>query len=159
MLPSVSQMLDWRPDPSVLTAPIVKAIFQVAHHLCWRQSYSEAQVGAHHLANYGWFNIVSPEGPYLSDTLRISVGFWNKGLSYPAHRHAPEEIYCVLAGHARFETEGRAPVEAQAGTLIHHPANILHGIEMPTAPLLAMAFWRGEALCAPSRIGRAAEAS
>lgn len=145
-LPVIPQITACTARTTALTAPLTETIRAVAPMLHWKQSYTEAQVGAHHLANYGWFNLVSPEGPYVNADMRVSVGYWAQGLIYPGHRHLPEEIYCVLAGGGRFETEGRAPVEAGPGTLVHHPSNILHGMDLHSEPLLAMAFWTGEAL-------------
>ncbi|MDQ2092220.1 dimethylsulfonioproprionate lyase family protein [Marimonas arenosa] len=128
------------------TIELTFSVLAAAPHLCWQQSYSEDQVGAHYLANYGWFNLVAPDGPYATDALRVSVGYWEQGLSYPQHHHAPEEIYCVLAGGARFDSAGRAPIEAAPGTLVHHAPNQSHGFSMRAAPLLAMAFWKGDGL-------------
>jgi len=128
------------------TAELTFAILAAAPHLTWRQSYSEDQVGAHYLANYGWFNLVASDGPYATPAIRISVGYWEQGLSYPQHHHAPEEIYVVLAGSARFESAGHAPIEAAPGQLIHHAPNQMHGFTMHAAPLLAMAFWKGDGL-------------
>lgn len=151
-LPAASQLADCAGQTSPETEALTRAILAAAPHAHWQQSYSEAQVGAEHLARYGWFNLVSPGGPFRSDALRVSVGYWGKGLCYPRHRHVPEEIYCVLAGGARFETDGRDPVEAGPGVLIHHPSNIWHGMAMDRAPLLVMAFWRGSGLVAASQL-------
>ena len=145
-LPVTDRLPMLMPLAGPATAELTFAVLAAAPHLDWQQSYSEAQVGAHYLANYGWFNLVSPDGPYATDAIRISFGYWEQGLTYPQHRHAPEELYCVLAGGARFASEGRAPVEAAPGTLIHHEPNQLHGFEMHTAPLLAVAFWKGSGL-------------
>ena len=133
------------------SGPLAKAVVAAAPDLYWQQSYTlEDGFDADYLARYGWFNLVSPDGPYLSETLRISVGFWDSGLFYKEHWHAPEEIYLVLAGHAVFNAEGRDPVRAGPGSLIHHLPNQKHSIQMTPGPLLAMAFWKGEALMAKS---------
>lgn len=144
------------PRAGPATAGLCRAIAAAAPHLDWRQSYTRAEVGAHYLENYGWFNIVSPEGPYLSDRIRVSVGYWERGLSYPQHRHPPEEIYCVLAGGARFESEGRAPVAAGPGALIRHAPDQRHGFSMQDTPLLAIAFWKGPDLLKTSTLEPAA---
>lgn len=128
------------------TAALTFAVLAAAPHLEWQQSYSEAEVGADYLAHYGWFNLVAPDGPFRTDALRVSVGVWGQGLRYPRHWHQPEEIYAVLSGGARFDAEGRAPVEAGPGTHIHHPSNLPHAMEMHSAPLMAMAFWKGGGL-------------
>ncbi len=133
-----------------LTAPLVHAIKAAANDLHWSLSYTEAQVSAHFLEHSGWFNLVSPEGPYLHQDIRVSIGYWHNGLHYPDHRHEPEEIYCVLAGGATFRTENRPPVDAKPGDLIHHPPNIRHSADMTDSALLAIAFWKGANLLRPS---------
>lgn len=152
-LPVIPQITACTARTAVATAPLSDTIREVAPLLHWEQTYSEAQVGAHFLANYGWFNLVSPEGAFVNADMRVSVGYWAKGLVYPGHRHPPEELYCVLAGGGRFQTEGRPPVEAGPGTLVHHPPNIFHGMALHSEPLLAMSFWKGEALLAASALG------
>ena len=147
-LPVADRLPALMPLAAPATAEITFAVLAAAPHLHWQQSYSEAQVGAHYLANYGWFNLVSPEGPYVAQDFRISVGYWEQGLTYPQHAHAPEEIYCVLAGGATFASDGRAAQTAGAGELIHHAPNQMHGFAMEETPLLAMAFWKGDALTA-----------
>ncbi|WP_137702393.1 dimethylsulfonioproprionate lyase family protein [Marimonas lutisalis] len=136
------------PQTAPETAPLTFAVLAAAPHLEWQQSYSRAEVGAHYLDNYGWFNLVGPDGPFIAEDLRISFGVWGQGLTYPRHWHAPEEIYCVLAGGARFLADGRDPVEAGPGTLVHHPPNLPHSMEMHAAPLLAVAVWKGAGLTA-----------
>lgn len=138
------------------TAPQTQALAQTirtaAPLLHWKQSYTKSQVGVAHLLRYGWFNLVSPEGPFVSADFRVSVRSWGQGLVYPRHRHDPEEIYCVLAGGAVFETEGRPVVVAGPGTLVHHPSAIWHGMQMVSEPLLALAVWKGDRLLAKSQI-------
>lgn len=136
------------------TAALTEAVIAAAPELRWRQSYTAEEVGAGFLANYGWFNLVSPEGPYLSDACRISVGYWGAGLDYPDHAHAPEEIYLVLAGAARFRRAGSAPERVDPGGTYHNPPGVMHGAEMVPGPLLAMAFWTGERLTAKPDLRR-----
>ena len=128
------------------TKDLAKAVADAAPYMSWRQSYTDDDgFNDHYLANYSWFNLIAPSGPFVCDTLRISVGYWEKGLFYPRHWHVPEEIYLVLAGEAKFISEGRSDVLGGAGTTIAHVSNQPHAAEM-TGPLLAMAFWRGDGL-------------
>lgn len=140
------------PTGTAQTTALTEAVRDAVPVLHWQQSYTEAQVGAAYLAQYGWFNLVSPEGPFLCPDLRVSVGYWGRGLVYPAHCHDPEEMYFVLAGGARFETEGRAPVDARPGQVIHHPPSVSHGFTMTEQPLLSIVFWKGGALLKPSTL-------
>lgn len=152
-LPAVDHMLMANLPTSPKTAALTETILAAAHKLHWMQSYSEAQVGRHFLDRYAYFNLISPEGPFQSDDIRVSVGYWGKGLTYPEHRHAPEEIYCVLAGGAVFRSGADVPVSAKPGDLIHHPPNLPHSMDMTDSGLLALAFWQGEHLLQPSLLG------
>jgi len=151
-LPVTATLAERMPAPGPATAALTRAIVAAAPHVRWDQSYTEAEVGAEYLANYGWFNVVSPSGPFVSPRIRVSVGFWGRGLNYPQHRHEPEEIYGGLAGEARFETAGRAAREAGPGDLVHHPPGIVHGFEMRESALLVIAFWKGADLLARSTL-------
>ena len=151
-LPFLPLLADTPPLASKHTRPMVEAICAAAAHLEWRQSYAEAQVGADYLARYGWANIAAPDGSFAAQDMRLSVGYWGRGLHYLRHWHEPEETYLVLAGGAVFHTDGRAPVQAGPGTLIHHPSNLPHAMDMAEGPLLALAVWTGNALTKVSQI-------
>ena len=140
----------WKPGRRV---DVTAALARAADRLHWQQTYTEAQVGADYLARYGWFNLVSPDGPFLSDTLRLSVGYWGKGLVYPEHWHEPEETYVVLAGNAVFRSEHSGEVRLHPGDTRHHVSNEKHGMTMDQAPLLAAAVWSGRALTRKSVLG------
>ena len=128
------------------TRDLAGAVLEVADDAEWQQTYTEAQVGADFLARYGWFNVVSPDGPFLSDRLRVAIAVWGAGLSYPLHRHMPEELYVVIAGGAIFRTEGRGDAWLGPGGTRRHPSGVLHGMELQDTPLVALVFWKGAAL-------------
>lgn len=155
---NASPVIERLPDLASNTAPATQTIFHAvvdaAPHVQWRQSYTANDPGidAEHLANYGWFNLIAPSGPFKSADLRLSVGYWEKGLSYPNHWHEPEEIYLTVAGSALYISQGRHAVRGGAGTTICHFANQPHAAEFDEMPLLAAAFWRGDNLEAKSTL-------
>ncbi|MEM9148147.1 MAG: dimethylsulfonioproprionate lyase family protein [Pseudomonadota bacterium] len=130
------------------TEPVVRAVIAAAPHLHWRHSYTQDDPGidASYLASSGWFNLIAPSGPFVSRSLRLSVGYWGEGLHYPHHHHGPEEIYLTLAGSAVYLSEGRAPLRGGPGATVAHHARQWHAATMDQAPLLAAAFWRGDGL-------------
>jgi mannose-6-phosphate isomerase-like protein (cupin superfamily) len=134
------------------TAALTHSICALAPKLNWQQTYTAAQVGQTHLRNYGWFNILSPDGIFLSEDFRISVGVWLKGLFYPEHRHEPEEHYMVLAGGGVFRSGTSEPRLCEAGDTVHYPSNIVHSIDMADHDLMALAVWRGDGLMTKSAI-------
>ncbi|UWQ33714.1 hypothetical protein K3555_04110 [Leisingera sp. M527] len=132
----------------------VAALIDAIPALRWQQTYTEADSFSRDwLDNYGWVNMVSPEGLYQSDEMRLSIGYWGAGQHYGEHSHAPEETYLILAGQARFHSEGRAAQDAGPGDTIHHAPHQKHAIDMVPGPLLAAAFWRGEDLLKKSDLG------
>jgi len=113
----------------------------------WQQSYTEADGFTRNwLDQYGWVNLVSPEGLFQSDEVRISIGYWGAGQRYKEHSHGPEEYYLVLAGQARFFSQGRDVRDVRAGEVVHHAPHQKHAIDMTPGPLLVAAFWRGDDL-------------
>lgn len=129
------------------TKPVVEAIISTAPLLCWQQSYSaEDGFDRAYLDNYGWFNLVAPQAVFESDIIRVSVGYWGEGLLYREHWHEPEEFYVVLAGGGRFSSKAKPSRWCTAGDVVHYLSNQKHAIEMTNGPLLAAAFWRGNAL-------------
>ena len=151
-LPATAQLPAMKSLTCEATAPLVDLILAAAPYLHWRQSYTTADPGfdQHYLDNYGWFNLIAPSGPFVSTDLRLSVGYWGQGLTYPGHWHEPEEIYLTLAGGATYISEGRTPVYGGPGTTICHYSNQPHSADFSREPLMAAAFWRGQGLEAKS---------
>ena len=138
-----------------MTRPLLEAVLAAVPHLHWKQSYTLDDQGfdQYYLDNYAWFNLIAPSGPFVSNDIRVSCGYWGKGLHYPNHWHSPEEIYLTVAGSARYISEGRADIIGGPGATICHYSNQPHSAEMKDSPLLAMAFWRGDELEAKSGLG------
>lgn len=128
------------------TRPLADALLIAAPALPWRHSYSTAQVGTAFLSGYASFNLVSPGGAFRHPGLRVTLAFWDRGLSYPRHRHAPAEHYLVLAGAAEFGADGMPVRRVGPGDTVFHPAWLPHAMEMREAPLLALVIWEGEGL-------------
>ncbi|MEX0302621.1 MAG: dimethylsulfonioproprionate lyase family protein, partial [Leisingera sp.] len=142
------------PAPAGSTQDAVQALINAIPSLRWQQTYTEADgFSRDWLDNYGWVNLISPEGLYQSDEMRLSIGYWGAGQHYDEHSHAPEETYLILAGQARFNSEGRPARDAGPGGIIHHAPHQKHAIDMVPGPLLAAAFWRGEDLLKKSDLG------
>ena len=136
------------------TRTVVETLIAASASLRWQQTYTQEDgFSRDWLENYGWVNLVSPQGLFHSDEIRVSIGYWGAGQHYDEHAHAPEEFYLVLAGGARFHSDGRASFDAKPGDTIHHLPHQKHAIDMTPGPLLAAAFWRGDDLLAKSKLG------
>lgn len=135
-----------------LSRPLQQALCALAPHLEWRLTYSEDEVGRDFLNRYGWFELAGPTGHYLTDKLRMTVGYWGSGLYYPWHQHEPEELYSVVSGGALFELEGDAPLTLGAGDTRLHPSERPHAMTTTDQPILTFVLWRGEGLADDPRM-------
>lgn len=135
---------------------LVEAVIAGAEHFHWRTSYGVRDDGIDEdfIARYGYFNLVSPEGPFLCRDYRITIAFWGSGLKYPEHNHDPEELYAVVAGDVEFRAEGRAPVQVGPGGMVHHLPRQLHATDMIPGPMLSVVAWRGENLMRYAKISQ-----
>lgn len=152
VLPCVNQLSELSDKACGATQPLTDAIISLSKHFPWQQSYSIDDPGfdENYLNNYGWFNLIAPSGPFISNDLRLSIGYWGRGLHYPKHWHEPEEIYLTLAGSATFCSEDKSPVVGRPGTTVCNASNQPHSATFDEDPLLAAAFWRGGRLEAKS---------
>ena len=149
-LPVCERLESLRSKGVPATDSVCRAILDHHGYLCWRQSYDSQAMPPGWDKGYGWFNIISPEGPFRADSVRLSVGVWMEGLKYPPHRHPPEEVYLVLAGEADFWQEGGKTRRCRAGDSFHNRPGQAHSLSMRKSPLMAAAFWFGDQLMAPS---------
>ena len=146
--PVVPTIADRTPPGTALTQPVIDALLSCADALPWTQSCTTEDSGfdQHYLDNYAFLNLVSPIGLYVSDDIRVTLGFWGEGLACPTHAHAPEEWYVMLAGSCVLHSESRAPRPCGPGDVVHHAPWQKHRAEFTPGPLLAAAFWRGAGL-------------
>ena len=142
------------------TRPLTEAVIAAAPLLDWRQSYTTADgFDQSELDRYGWFQLCSPIGSFVTPNMRLTIGYWGEGYVYPAHWHAPAEIYVTLAGSAVFKSAGREPRLCGPGDVVWHESRQVHAAEMTPGPLLALALWWGEGLLDKSTFLRDEEAS
>ncbi len=82
---------------------LIRAIYNARLNLKWQQSYTaEDGFDEYYLNHYGWFNLISPDGPFNSEKIRISFAYWGAGLDYKEHWHEPEETYFCARWQGHF---------------------------------------------------------
>jgi mannose-6-phosphate isomerase-like protein (cupin superfamily) len=117
---SVERLLA-NPGASIMeTAAFTQSVLDAAPDANWRQTYTEAQVGADFLAHYGWMELSGPTGQFHCEDARAYVAFWGEHLDHEWHWHEAEEIYFVAAGEALFKAEGEVDASVAAGQTRTH---------------------------------------
>ena len=125
------------------TAPVIRALRRAAPDLNWKQTYSEAEVGARFLATYGYVELFGPNGHFHSNEARGYLGYWGPDLIYDWHAHEAEELYFTLSGQAMFCARGASNVLLRPGEARQHLTEQPHFMATLDRPFLAYAVWRG----------------
>ncbi len=124
------------------THELCRAVTDSGDRLTWRSSYAADDVGAF-ATGYAWAAIAGPDGPLVAPDAFVSVMYVGPDLTYPRHRHTPEEVYAVLAGTAEFWSDRQGAGWCRAGDLRHHLPNEWHGLRTGPDPVLVLSVWRG----------------
>jgi len=76
--------------------------------------------------------------------VRIGVSLVAPGISYPRHRHPPEELYVVLSPGKWMQNDNPLALK-RSGDLVHNPPNVWHSMQAVNVPLLAIwCLWVGD---------------
>lgn len=122
------------------------ALLVLVPYVEWRLTYTEEEVGTDFLQRYGWFELAGPDGHFLSQSVRMTVGYWGPNLDYGRHQHGPEELYTVVSGCADFIADGMPTLTLGPGDTRLHTSNQPHAMQTTDQPILAFVLWRGDGL-------------
>jgi hypothetical protein len=137
---------------SAQTRPLTAMAVAAAPGLCWRQTYDGHDVAPTFLDRYGWAELLGPFGVLASESARLGFLLLGADTLYPAHAHAAEELYLVLAGTADWR-KGEEPWRSMPpGSAIHHTPRLPHAMRTAQEPLLAMYLWWGADVAVHARM-------
>ena len=88
--------------------------------------------------------LIGPKGLFESSSIRIGLLIQQEQLAYPKHRHAAEELYLVLNGHAYWSIDDDPAIIYPPDTKVHHKSRQPHSMTTGAEPLLAMWGWTGD---------------
>jgi mannose-6-phosphate isomerase-like protein (cupin superfamily) len=152
-LPVAGHVEDWQETGTGKTAEVHRAMAEAAALAEWRLTYTEEEVGAHFLENYGYFELFGPDGHYRTNDARAYVAYWGPGLFYDWHHHEAEELYVVVSGSGLFHIEGGADAQLNRGDTRLHGSWQKHAMTTGDEPILTFVMWRGAGLEGLPRMG------
>jgi hypothetical protein len=81
--------------------------------------------------------IIGPMGLYDRDDIRVGVTIMRRHITYPDHRHSPEEVYIVLSdGYWR---QNQEPWWSPGpGGYVYNKSDIIHAMKSVETPLCAI---------------------
>ncbi|MGF1911893.1 dimethylsulfonioproprionate lyase family protein [Vibrio kasasachensis] len=125
------------------TERLVKEIKASYLNQTWRQPYQSEELGEQFVNNSAWFPIADVDGPIIYNEGLMEVMLLNSDITYPSHKHSPEELYVILAGQIWWESGTESGCWKYAGELIHHLPEVAHSIKSGREPALILSLWRG----------------
>ena len=130
-------------DASLYDAAISKAIADLRPHLQWRQSkaYNDALLGTGFIENYGWCEVIGPNGFFRGDDFLLGLLMLGPNTHYRDHLHPAPELYWPLTSDTEWRKDDERLAPKAAGTVIWHQPNVIHAIKTGAAPLLTIWSW------------------
>jgi quercetin dioxygenase-like cupin family protein len=116
--------------------PLADATRTLAPQMVWRHRPSDDAVFTEGHANAA---IVGPEADALEQRhdVRVGISLMAPGITYPDHRHPPEEVYIVLSP-GQWRQGAGSWHEPGAGGIVYNPPDIVHAMRSSEHPLLAI---------------------
>lgn len=131
--PALTTLEQNAPDLS----PLADALRGLEAEIMWRQRSSDDPV---FMEGHASAPLVGPEPEALErrTDVRVGISLMAPGITYPDHRHPPEEVYIVLSdGEWR---QGSGPWRTPGvGGIVYNPHDIVHAMRSSrSSPLLAI---------------------
>jgi hypothetical protein len=130
-------------ETMLLDPDLAAAIAAVADELRWLQSssYSDALLGEGFSANYGWAQIIGPDGFFPGDDFLLGLLMLGPERHYRDHYHPAPELYWPLTSGSFWSRESGPFAGQPQGAVIWHTPMMLHATKTAGTPLLAVWCW------------------
>ena len=137
---------NWEENDSSIKS-IHNLIKEISPHAHWKQTYSEKDVGKRFLNKFAYFELFGPTGHFLTNKMSLFVIFFDKGTYYTWHNHEAEELYFVISGNAKFESEGDKSEILYKTRIRLHKSFQPHSLTTQNDKCLCFVVWRNKLDC------------
>lgn len=130
-------------ETMMLESELAAAIASLDGHLKWLQSksYTDEILGAGFMENYGWCEIIGPQGFFNGDDFILGLLMLGPHRHYKDHYHPAPELYWPLTGPTDWKQGSGSFEMKQAGEVIYHAPNVHHATKTANRPLLTVWCW------------------
>ena len=122
------------PGPAGVLADAFRAI---EPQLCWQRRPGAENVPGNFADGHANATIVGDGGLEVRGDVRIGVSLLAPHITYPDHRHPPEELYAVLSPGS-WRQDAKPWHEPGPGGVVYNHPNVVHAMRSTSAPLLAV---------------------
>lgn len=142
-LPVTRYFADTIAETMMIESELAAAIAAADGHLKWLQSksYTDEILGAGFSENYGWCEIVGPQGFFKGDDFILGLLMLGPQRHYKDHYHPAPELYWPLTGPTDWKQGAGGFETKQAGAVVYHAPMVHHATKTSDQPLLAVWSW------------------
>jgi hypothetical protein len=142
-LPVTRYFADTIAETMMIESELAAAIASLDGHLKWLQSksYTDEILGAGFSENYGWCEIVGPQGFFKGDDFTLGLLMLGPHRHYKDHYHPAPELYWPLTGPTEWKQGAGVFETKQAGAVIYHAPMVHHATKTADQPMLAVWCW------------------
>ena len=138
------KLSSWKSKGSEQVNKIHNLITNLAPYVNWDNGYSEDQVTKEFLDKYGFFELIGPTGHFLTSEMALWVNYLDKNSYYPWHNHEAEELYFIVSGEAKFESESEKPKILRTTDTRFHKSYEAHRITTTDKKILSFVIWKNK---------------
>ena len=118
-------------------SPTIEALSPLLAHADWMKREAAPGADDHFVERHRHALLLGPDQPIACTSLLLGVAILEPQITYPFHRHPPEEFYLVLSP-GRWYQEGLGWWQPGCGGVVHNPPGVRHAMASQTEPLLAL---------------------
>ena len=142
---NVTQKLSsWKSNNDQQIDKVHNLISNLAPHVNWNNGYSEDQTSKEFLDKYGFFELIGPTGHFVTTDMALYVNYLDKNSYYPWHNHEAEELYFIVSGEAKFESESEKPKILKSTDTRFHKSYEAHRITTTNKNILSFVIWKNK---------------
>jgi hypothetical protein len=142
-LPVTRYFADTIAETMMIEPELAAAIASLDGHLKWLQSksYTDEILGAGFGENYGWCEIIGPQGFFKGDDFILGLLMLGPQRHYKDHYHPAPELYWPLTGPTEWKQGPGSFETKQAGAVIYHAPMVHHATKTAEHTLLTVWCW------------------
>ena len=143
-LPVTEKLSNFNSNLNSSTKDLHDAIKDLTYYVNWEPGYGEEDVGKDFLNKYGFFELIGPTGHFQTSEMALYVNYLDQNTHYPLHNHEAEELYFVLSGEAKFESENEKSEILTSTKTRFHKSYQQHAITTTNQQVLSIVIWKNK---------------
>ena len=145
-LPVLSYLQTMLRQAPEATKPFIQLLMQYSQTLHFNQTYTEDDIGADFLKQYGWIKFIGPDAYWDSNVLSGGLVLFGDSVAYPEHWMEAEGLYYIISGTGNWYREDIGWKLRSPNEWVLHGSNVKHALKTDGEPLLLMYLLRGNNL-------------